>query len=113
MDKYKSANDKYGYNICPIAGNNLGSKHQRGRMEKSIRMTGEGKNFFGKKHTDEALRLISLSNTKRKLTNNNVLEIKYLYDSGGLSQTKIAKQYGVTQSHISRIINNITRNKQY
>jgi len=111
INKYRSADDKFGYNICPKAENNLGSKHQRGRKEKSVRMTGTGNNFYNKKHTKEARRLIGLHNHKRKLTNEQIDNIKYLWNGRFYSQKDIAYVYKVSPSHISKIVNNNSRIK--
>lgn len=112
IDKYKSSNDKYGYNICPLAKNNLGSKHQRGINDKKRRMTGKGNNFYNKKHSPEALFKISENNFQKKLTIENINEIKFLYEEG-VTQDIIAKIFNVGQPHISKIINNRKRTKNY
>lgn len=112
IDKYKSSKDKYGYNICPLAKNNLGSKHQRGIEDKKRRMTGRGNNFYNKKHTPEALFKISENNIQKKLTIENINEIKLL-NTQGVTQDIIAKIFKVGQPHISRIINNKVRTKNY
>jgi len=111
INKYESYNDKFGYNICPLAKNNLGSKHQRGKKEKSVRMSGEGNNFYNKKHTKEARRLIGLHNHKRRLTNEQIDDIKYLWNGRFYSQKDIAYVYKVSPSHISKIVNNNSRIK--
>ena len=112
IDKYNSANDKFGYNICPIAGSNLGCKQTRGRIERSIRMRGSNNNFYNKKHKPESLYLISENSDNRVLTNDNIQEIKFLSDYG-VSQYIIAKIFHVGQPYISKIINNKKRNKIY
>jgi group I intron endonuclease len=112
IDKYNSANDRYGYNICPIAGSNLGSKQHRGLAERSIRMKGSGNNFYNKRHTPSSLKLISEGNFQKKLTTENINEIKYLVNYG-VSQTIVAKIFNVGQPHISKIINNMKRTKTY
>ena len=45
---------------------------------------------------------------KAKLTVVEVLAIKKEYRESDISQTDLAKKYGVTQSNISRIINGVT-----
>jgi group I intron endonuclease len=112
INKYKSANENFGYNICPIAGSNLGCKQVRGVEERSKKMSGSGNNFYDKKHTSEALHLISESNVQKKLTNENIKEIKFLHNYG-VSQRTIAKIFNVGQPHICKIINNIRRTKTY
>lgn len=105
INKYKSFDDKYGYNICPLAKNNLGSKHQRGIEDKKRRMSGSGNNFYNKKHSPEAKRLIGLHNHKRKLSNNDVKKIRFLYENNNIKQTILANMYNVDPSHISDIVN--------
>lgn len=112
INKYKSYDDKYGYNICPLAKNNLGSKHQKGIESKKKRMMGCGNNFYGKKHTPEALFEISKNNPRKKLTSENINEIKFLNDYG-VNQDIIAKMFNVGQPYISKIINNKRRIKNY
>lgn len=111
IDKYKSSNDKYGYNICPLAKNNLGSKHQRGIEDKRRRMTGKGNNFYNKKHTEEAKYCIGLNNHIRKLNNMDVKNIRFLYETTDIKQCTLADKYKIHPSHISKIINNKKRTK--
>jgi len=106
---YHSCNQKFGYNIAPIAKSNLGCKHTKGKKEKSVRMRGKGNNFFGKKHTEETKERIGFNNFQRKLSNKDIDNIKYLYKNENLTQTKIAKMFGVTPPHISKIVNNKRR----
>lgn len=113
MDKYMSFDQNYGYNVCPLAKNNLGCKHQRGLKEKSIRSKGINNGFYGKKHTIDSLKKISEFNYMKKLTSNDVEKIKYLYNYCDINQKNIAKMYGVVPSHISKILNNKRRNKIY
>ena len=113
IDLYNSSNQKYGYNICPLAKNNLGSKHQKGIEEKRKRMLGSGNNFYGKKHSLESLKKISEFNGQKKLSNKDVENIKILYKNGNMKQHELAKIYNVGRPYISKIINNKKRNKIY
>ena len=113
IDKYSSANDKYGYNICPIAGSNLGCKLTRGLVERSEKMKGSGNNFYNKKHTEESLKLILESNIFKTLSNKNIDEIKRLWNSGEYKQHELAKMFNVGQPYVSKIVNNIRRTKNY
>lgn len=113
IDKFNSANSEYGYNICPIARNNLGCKQTRGMVERSKKMTGTGNHFFGKHHTVESIKNISKNSQNRKLDCNEIDEIKYLWNCGGLKQPEIAKIFNVGQPYISKIVNNIQRVKIY
>lgn len=112
IDKYKSSNRMFGYNICPLAKNNLGSKHQKGIEDKKRRMSGVGNNFYGRKHTLESLSKISKSNFQKKITIENINEIRFL-SNYGIKQEIIAKVFNVGQPHISKIINNRKRTKNY
>lgn len=112
IDKYNSANDKFGYNICPFARNNLGCKQTRGIKERSEKMKGCGNHFFGKHHTSESLKNISENNVKKKLNINDIVEIKNLWNCG-FNQPTIAKMFNVRQPHISKIVNNKKRVKIY
>ena len=111
IDKYKSSNDNFGYNICPKAKNNLGVKHTKGIQEKRMRMAGEGNNFYNKNHSVESRRLIGLHNYKRKLTENQINEIKEMWLSGNYRQHEIADIHNTSQSHVSKIVNNYSRIK--
>jgi group I intron endonuclease len=117
IDKYNSANDEFGYNICPIARNNLGCKQTRGMKEKSERMIGSKNHFFDKHHTPEALHKISESNKFRKLSNDNVSEIRYLWNNSGYEASELAPVlatiFGVQKKYIISIVNNKKRIKNY
>lgn len=43
-------------------------------------------------------------NVNAKVTNEQAKEIRELYAAGGLSQTKLAQMFGLTQGNISMII---------
>jgi hypothetical protein len=44
-----------------------------------------------------------------KLTNQQVCELRGLYFSSCLSQSKLAKKFNIAQSHVSRIVNHVRR----
>jgi hypothetical protein len=46
-------------------------------------------------------------NGMAKLSDEHVKEIRHLYESSELSQSKLAQMYGVRQPHISRIVNQL------
>ena len=52
-------------------------------------------------------RLHGQSNGMSKLLDSDIKTIRGLYFSNQISQSKIAKLYGVKQPHISRIVNNV------
>lgn len=109
IDKYKSSNNEYGYNICPLAKSNLGSKHQKGIEDKKRRMLGVGNNFYNKKHTINSRYFIGKNNYCRKLENSQIKNIKDMWLSGKYSQSEIAKQFNISAPYVSRIINNKRR----
>lgn len=113
IDFYKSYDNEHGYNICPIARSSLGCKRMRGNEERSIKSKGNGNPFFNKKHTLEALKKISENQRWRRLSNDDVSNIKELWNNIELKQKDIAKLYGVDQTHISKIVNNKSRTKTY
>lgn len=43
--------------------------------------------------------------TRVKLSNDQVVEIRRLYRNGDLKQVALAARFGVTQHHISNIVN--------
>lgn len=49
---------KYGYNICPIAGNITGFKHSD---DYKLKITGSGNPFYGKHHTEETKQKMSVA----------------------------------------------------
>jgi len=109
IDIYKSYNDKFGYNICPRAKNNLGAKHTKGIEEKRKRMSGKGNNFYNRKHTEDAKYSIGLNNHQRKLTDDDVNNIRIEYKTTNVKQCILAKRYNIHPSHVSDIINNKKR----
>ena len=52
-------------------------------------------------------RMYGQSNGASKLTNAQIKEIKGLYFASMFSQSQLAKCYGVTQPHVSRIVNGV------
>ena len=112
IDEYQSFNDVFGYNICPKAKNNLGSKHTKGIDEKRKRMLGNGNNFYNKKHTEDAKYRIGLNNHQRKLSDDDVNNIRIEYKTTDIKQSVLAKKYNIHPSHISDIINNKKRKKK-
>lgn len=46
--------------------------------------------------------------SRTKLDNNKVAEIRQLYSTGQISMAKIAKLFGVAESAICRVVNNVT-----
>lgn len=50
---------------------------------------------------------VGQANGMSKLSNSDIMFIREMYNSSGLSQSFIAKQFGVTQPQISRIVNRV------
>ena len=86
----------------------FGVKWNEGRIlsfKKS--QAGEGNRFYGKHHTDSSKDKIA--SKKRKLSDDDVIEIRELYDRGDITQKIIAESYGVSQTVIHRAINGTRR----
>lgn len=64
---------------------------------------GEKNGFYGKKHKDTTKD--KMSDNKRKLLDEDVIEIRRIYTEGEITQKSIAESYGVSQTVISRAIN--------
>jgi group I intron endonuclease len=60
INLYKSSNPKFGYNLSPTAGSNLGYKHTN-EAKQNMRLANAGKNK-GRKCTEETKQKISLAN---------------------------------------------------
>jgi hypothetical protein len=59
------------------------------------------------KGRSKAPKLHGQTNGMAKLCNSQVKEIRGLYFASMFSQSQLAKRYGVRQSHVSRIVNNV------
>ena len=109
------------YNLCPIAGNTLGYRHTAKTLEhlKKMKNTPEFKSNMsarmkgnkccvGRKLSKDTKAQISKSRRGQrnfsKLTRSDVSQILALLTQG-LTQTKIASRFGVTQGTISMIKN--------
>lgn len=100
------------YNICKIAGSQLGMKRSyETRKKMSISHLGDGNHMYGKTTTRLVKQRISQSrrgkcvgehNGRSKLTNEDVIIIRQLLMSG-IRQSTIADQFHVTQGTISKI----------
>jgi len=74
-----------------------------------VSVKGENHHFFGKKHSEEAK--FKMMKTSAKATQEQVLEIKRLFESG-VKQKNISKQFGLSTASVCRITNN-KRYKQW
>tara|TARA_R110001592_G_scaffold327163_1_gene608266 strand:+ start:397 stop:1140 length:744 start_codon:yes stop_codon:yes gene_type:complete len=80
------------------------------REAHSQRMKGEGNPFFGKTHTDETKKRLSAAAKKRegkKITLDIAREIRYRYANEKITQTALAKEYGLSRSYCSALINGL------
>jgi group I intron endonuclease len=75
IDITKSANKKYGYNICKLARSCLGVKHSN-ETKKRISSARKGnKNWLGRKHSDQSKSKMSTSKKGKVLTDEHKLKI--------------------------------------
>ena len=72
--------------------------------DNAIDMASKGRQVF-QKNIEKASR--GETHGKSKITSENVIEIRNLYSSG-MSQRKIAKRYGISQSNVCDIVNRRT-----
>lgn len=124
IEKFKSNNNIYGYNINDPRQIQLGRKcDDNTKMILSNRMKGNKNPMFGKTGEKHPKHAYVLSNEKRKflsewaknrkgsnsnaskLTEKEVLEIREEYNNKKYTQQKLSEIYGVSQNMISQIIN--------
>lgn len=132
IDFYKATDRKFGYNICPVAGSQLGTKrsfetkrkigraskgrHHSKETREKIGMHSRGKNnpMWGKECSSERKekigdanrgKLIGEKNPKAKLTQEKVNKIRHLYKEGE-SKRNLAKMYNVHRTTIGCIVTN-------
>jgi hypothetical protein len=68
IDFYQSAKRKFGYNICPKAGNTLGVRPSKETLIKlSKAQSGKNNGMYGKTHTEEVRRRLSRFHTGLKM----------------------------------------------
>lgn len=126
IHKFDTTNPEKGYNVSTGGPSKKGTKHteitrqrigdaQRGsnnhmfgktcseetRLKMSEAHKGEKHHMFGKTHSEETKRKISESHPARKLTDKQVSAII----SDLRPQKLIAKEYHITQQHVSKIKN--------
>lgn len=81
-------------------------KHTKSKELKkylSEKNSGEGNPFYGKHHSEETKKKLSLLNAK-KLTPESVLEIRYKYSTKQYTQKQLAIEYGVSRQTIGDIV---------
>jgi len=72
IDKYNACNRKYGYNLNPYARGGGGAKGERnGWYGKGYMQLGNKNPSYGKKHTRETKRILSIKNTRYGEKNHN------------------------------------------
>lgn len=64
------------FNICPVAGNTLGYRHDDASRQKMTLANMGNQRWLGKKHTDETREKLSAFRTGRKLSPEHVAKIK-------------------------------------
>jgi len=120
---YNTKNREYGYNINDPRKISFGSKCKDSTKKiLSERMLGENNPMFGKHGEEHPKYGFSLSNDKRKwlsnkmknrngieanaskLTEKNIIDIRFIYGNEKITQTALSKIYNVTQATISDII---------
>jgi group I intron endonuclease len=81
------------------------------RPKHSEKMAGENNHFYGKKHTDEAREAISKAARKRsrekggkKLTFAIANEIRMRYNTGNITITALAKEYGLSRTYCGLLL---------
>lgn len=122
IDKYKSYNILYGYNLCPKAYVSLGYKHTedvRNKMSVDRKKNGYkyaryGKNHwkFGKTISDEQKKILTESRANidweksklAKLRNVDVIKIRELFITKKYTYKNLGKEFGVSDKTIARII---------
>ena len=86
------------------------SKETRALIKKNnARLSGDKHPMWGRNHSDAAKRKIGLAargekNPSAKLTTLNVLEIRKLYQAGGVTQKELGRRFGVTKTTAGNII---------
>ncbi len=92
LDHTRCYDRSIGYNICRVAGNRLGVTHSNETRDKisSARIG---------KYTDE-------KNGNARLNWEDIKRIRADWASGEYLQKQLAEQYGVSRTHINRIVNN-------
>jgi len=78
------------YNTCMIAGSSLGTIRKRGQQNP----------WYGRKHKQETLTKMTYQSAKLTLEQKQSIETLL---SQGISQTKIALQFGIAQTTVSAI----------
>lgn len=101
IDKNRSSDRRYGFNMAPAAGSNLGLKwSEETRAKQELARTGRKLSDSHRKHIGESH---SGSRSHRaKLDEEKVLDIK-LRIAGGETPAQIARNFGVSGSTISSI----------
>lgn len=122
IDKFKSHDFKYGYNICEYAYTTLGYKHseetkkkmsfeKRNNREKYARYGKEHWNY-GNKHSEETKKkmcenhadLKGENSGNAKLKENDIVNIRKLYKIGDYNQKTLGLMFNVNGGTIGKIV---------
>jgi len=125
---FKSRNENFGYNLTEGGEGSSGfklsqeskdkiSKANKGlkrtdlfKITRSNNMLGTKNHFYGKTHSEKVALKSSGENSKSsKLKSTQIVDIINLFENKTYNQTQLAQIYGVSQQHISRIINKLRR----
>lgn len=128
FEHYKSYDRKFGFNFDCKPRRSAGWKHSSDSLKKMSgprpRISGKNNPMYGKKHSnltkrkisegvrkssrtfrkfsDEEIKLFSVNNPKRKLTDIQIVEIKNKL-SNGCKRKVIAQEYNISVSHVGLI----------
>ena len=113
IDFYKCYDAKIGYNICPTAGNMMGTHHTEASKlknsisHKALHLCGEKSPLYGKEMSNETKLKIGKANAGEKnwsaiLKMEQVKEIKFMI-MDGYKNIDIAKKYGIDSTTIASI----------
>lgn len=106
LDNITPYNRDIGYNICPVAGNSLGTTHTEAAKQK-MREAKLGL-MVGAKNPMYGVDMSAENNPSSKLTWEDVRGIRKQYFSGSVSYKKLSNIYDTSESNIAQIIKNDT-----
>lgn len=106
FDEFTPHNPEVGYNICPTAGNSLGTTHtEEAKQKMSDAKLGL---MVGDKNPMYGVDMSAENNPSSKLTWTAVRDIRKRYASEKISYQMLADDYNTSKSNVSQIIKNET-----